>query len=102
MSINGMAMNVRCQRFFVVQQLNLHQKRLILSIPLELMSSTPYIARSGLEMPKLGLFDQETTDGRPVIQSPKWCGTVVMLCTFSIVIAETIHTNGDCHFRLRK
>src|SRR6218665_910690 len=94
--------NARCQRLFVVQQLNLHQKIPILSLLLELIPSSAYFALSGLEMPKRGLFDQETTDGRLVKQSPKLYGMVVMLYTVSIVLTETMNCSGDCHFRLRK
>src|SRR6218665_1285545 len=94
--------NARCQRLFVVQQLNLHQKIPILSLLLELIPSSAYFALSGLEMPKRGLFDQETTDGRPAIQSLRLCVMVVMLYTVSIVLAETTFTSGDCHFLSRK
>src|SRR6218665_244826 len=91
--------NARCRGLFVVQQLNLNQQILILYLILELMKSPACFALSGPGMPKLGLFDQETTVGRPVIQFQKLFGMVVMLCTFSIVLAETMNSSGDCHFQ---
>ena len=65
----------------------------------DVMASKACGALSGLEKPKIGLFDQENTDGRRLIQSPKLYKMVVMLFMFSIVLAETINYSGDCHFQ---
>src|SRR6218665_931444 len=96
---------ISCQRYFLVQQLNIVMKLTLIMIHtllLELMPSSAYFALSGLKMPKIGLIDQEATDGRPVKQSLKLFRTVAMLYTLSTVLVETTCASGDCHFLLQK